>query len=101
MHMYVAGYNPARREVTYVEGLNVFAVAEDDIDELVNGDILTDQDLGIENFYFQNVQRIAESISIPSSMPICSSPKVMFSFCQRRTYCSREGYGRPFFPSRW
>lgn len=51
---------------TYVDGLNVFAVSEDDIDELVNGDILADQDLGIENFYFQDAKRVPEPISIPS-----------------------------------
>lgn len=35
----------------YVDALNVFAVSENNINELVHGDVFTDQNLSVENSY--------------------------------------------------
>lgn len=37
--------------LSYIDALNVFAVSENDVNELVHGDVFTDQNLGVENSY--------------------------------------------------
>lgn len=54
LHVYVKVYSSNIERVPYVDGLNVFAVAENDINELIHSNILTDQDLGVVDFYFQS-----------------------------------------------
>lgn len=54
LHLDVDVYNSNNEGVPYVDSLNVFAVAENDINELVHSNILTDQDLGVVDFYFHS-----------------------------------------------
>jgi hypothetical protein len=103
LHVCIEIYNSKNEGVPYIDGLNVFAVAENDINKLVNGNILADQDLGVEDLYFHSESKDNEPVNFHSQESAFSSLSSLklCSASAKRTYCSHEECGRPSFPSMW